>query len=74
MNRVIFSQKDVDEPKYGSEGDAYRAPGYYNPQSAEYKAYLFCPDGEPDKWYYVDVADLEPVPNTPGSPDFYSAN
>ena len=47
-------------PGNGTVGTIYKAGGFYDPDSAEYEAYLFQPDGEEDA-YYVAREDFEIV-------------
>ena len=52
---------DCQIPAPGSQGEASPAPGHDDPESCQYGAWMFQPDGE-DGAYYVDpVRDLREI-------------
>lgn len=46
------------QPTTGSKGIAYAAHGFDDPESAEYGAYLFQPDGDENAYYCDPERDL----------------
>lgn len=55
---TYLSGSDNSTPKCGAVGFAAVASGHDDPESAEYGAYLFTPDGDVNA-YYVAADDLD---------------
>jgi hypothetical protein len=60
-NRYRYVARDVQEPAYGVVGEAWPASGYSDPNSCEYGAYLFQPDGCENAYYCDPERDLAEV-------------
>jgi hypothetical protein len=64
MTRAIYTG-DCDDPAPGSKGTVQPANGFNDPQSAEFGAWSFTPDGKPGEAaqvsYYIAEEDFEPL-------------
>ena len=53
---------DCDFPPNGTRGTAFPASGHTDPESCEFGAWLFQPDGE-ENAYYCSESDFTPLTN-----------
>jgi hypothetical protein len=56
--RHIYIGRDFPDLKYGKTGVAFYNPGFDDPQSIEYGALSFYPDGDAIG-YYVEATELQ---------------
>lgn len=56
--RAYWKGEDTQQLTFGQEGTAFRAGGYFDPESAEYLAWLFQPDHDQNA-YYCDGIDVD---------------
>lgn len=56
--RATFHAADCQFPPSGSQGFAWPAGGFDDPESAEHGAYLFQPDGDDSAYYCDPITDL----------------
>jgi hypothetical protein len=57
-NRATFIALDSEVPARGVTGIAFAAGGFSDPESAEFGAYLFQPDGDENAYYCDPQIDL----------------
>ena len=49
---------NCDSPRNGQLGQAWKAQGYNDPESCEFRAWMFSPDNEDDAAYYCEESEL----------------
>lgn len=52
---------DCQKPSPGSVGEAWPAEGCDDPESCQYGAWLFQPDGDQDAYYIDPVRDIREI-------------
>lgn len=52
----------LPEPAPGTIGAVFQAIGFYDPESADFQAYVFFPDDGDGIGYYTNGSDLELFP------------
>ena len=64
--RAYWRGEDTQQLSFGQEGIAFRASGYHDPESAQFLAWLFRPNGD-ENAYYCDGGELEFIEEEPGN-------
>lgn len=62
--RSAWMRQDTDVPRHATRGQAWKAPGWSDPDSAAYRCWLFQPDNS-DVAYYCAEEDLDFVTPMP---------